>query len=1085
MSTVDNIKDLPIEDVIQKYSVALKKKGANYWGCCPFHNEKTPSFSVSPAKNIFKCFGCGAGGDAISFVMLRKNMSFPEAIKDIAGEFGIPYSGFSNEDNAVFEKRKSLKESVKWLCDYYVSCLSPDCGSAYKYVQSRWDVDEITMYQIGFAPVGFEVIDLAKKSNNFENLKALGYLRAQDKSPGKYYPMFQNRIMIPIWDAHGNVVAFSGRTLDPADDRKYINSYESEIFAKNKILYALNFAHRSIIEKKTAYLVEGQPDVIKLHRLGKPNVVGSMGTALADDQISALKRITSHVTIIGDYDAPSKGKDNNGELAMLRNAVRLVENGLMVNLVFIKPENPLKKEDPDSFFENEVQFDAYISENTKDYFVWRCKESAIKASNNKLFHSELISEVCTLLLNYDPSTRETYIEDLSKIIRPKKAWSEKMKELTNSGKNNNDNVFDKSIPANVNRVELDKYGFYEENNMYFFRSTEGYTSKTNFVLRPIMHIPSNTNAKRIFEIINVNKFRTIIELAQKDLNTVQGFKLRVESIGNFLYEGSEIDMNKLKRWLYETTDICEEISQLGWQKQGFWAWANGIYVPGQNSEFVPVDEYGIVDFNGKKYYLPAFSKIFEKDNDLFQSERKFVYKPGTVSSFDYMKKFQVVYGRNAIIAFSFFFATLFRDVFFSKFDSFPILNFFGPKGTGKSDMAIALLKFFGHQGKGPNIVNSTKPAMADHLSLYANSLCHVDEYKNSVEPDKIEFLKSVYDGTGRTRMNMDRDKKKETTKVDVGLMLCGQEMPTLDIALFSRLIFMVFHKTEFTETEKDLFEELKSIQYKGLGHIVHELLDFRNVFIKSWLEYYNQAYEELKQNKQAHVEERIIKSFSVLLCAFNFFHDNIKLPFDKPYAFKVIRETMVNQNQEVKTGNEVSIFWKIFENNATEGTLLQEVDYKVDMVSSLKTNMVDCVFNEPKTVLYIRMTRIVTQYRKTGLAMREAILPAKTIDYYLKNSNAFLGTKNSMKFMIPDVMKSTDIESRESRVMTSAYCFDYKMLDIDVIRYKSQNFNDSPEHDFEFKADNTENIISPSSDNILPDAVETTAEIQFNKPPNF
>jgi DNA primase len=1085
MSIVENILSLNIEDVISKYGVQLKRKGSNSLACCPFHNEKTPSFTVNAQKGIFKCFGCGEGGNAISFVMKLKNMNFIEACQQIASDHSLPFSGFSEDFKKEYKEKKSLKDSVAWLADYYANSLVKDTDP-YKYAVSRWEPDIIKMYNIGFAPKGFEMVEAAKINGHFDNLVTLSYIRKSEKNSKVFFPSLQNRLIFPIWNSHFQVIGMSGRAMGD-DEPKFLNSYESVIFNKSAVLYGLNFAYKAIVEKKTAYLVEGFADVIKLHSLNKPNTVATSGTALTAEAIDVLKKITNHVTIIGDYDPPSKSKDNSGEKAMMSNAVNLIKKGMLVNIVHLIPDNLSKKADPDSFFENEVMFDAYIEDNTKDFFIFKANQSEIKASNNKQFQISIIDELCQLLQNYSPSVRERYIEDLSKIIKPRKAWTEKIKEISGGSKDDDKVRIAKVIPKDITYEQVDKYGFYQHNNQYYFHSAQGgFDAKTNFVLSPIMHIPSNVNAKRIFEIKNTSGHRTIIELAQKDMNTVQGFKLRIESLGNFLYEGNETDMNKLKRWLYETTDTCEEISQLGWQKPGFFAWANGIYIPGSNSksEFIPVDEYGIVDFNGRKFYLPAFSKIFENDPDLFQTERRFLFREGSISSEEYFRLFFNVFGDNAVIALSFFFASLFRDVYFAKFDSFPILNFFGPKGTGKSDMAIALLKFFGNQSKGPNIVNSTKPAMADHLSMYSNALVQIDEYKNSIDPDKVEFLKSVYDGTGRTRMNMDRDKKKETTKVDVGLMLCGQEMPTLDIALFSRLIFMVFHKTIFSETEKNLFENLKLIQHKGLGHIVHEILDLRAEFVKSWVSLYDSAYESLKNNNEAQIEERIIKSYSVLLSAFNFISNKIKLPVTKEDGFDIVFKGLINQNRETKAGNEVSIFWSIFENNAIEGTIEENVDYKIDIVPTLKTTIVDVAYQEPKTILFVRMTRVVPQYRKTGLAMREAILPAKTIDYYLKHSTSFLGIKNSMKFMVPGVMHMMD-QGKETRTVTSAYCFDYKMLNIDIIRFKASSFGeDDVQANFEYVDDSEEAKIAASLKSVDKEPA-VQHEISYGQNPDY
>jgi len=1043
MSIVDQILSLNIEDVISKYGVELKRKGQNFSACCPLHNEKTPSFIVSPQKNIFKCFGCGKGGNAINFVREYKNLDFWDACNEIASDFGIDIPEWTPEQKQDHEKNRSriasLYSSVEWLADYYKKALVKDTDP-YKYVINRFNPEYAEIFYIGYAPKGFEVVEAAKIAGHFDNLLKLQYFRSSLKNKNVIYPVFQNRIIFPVWDKSSRIVGFSARAIAEADQPKYLNSFESEIYKKSFSLYGLNFAYKAIIEKKSCYLVEGNPDVIRLHSINKYNCVSASGTALAHDAILELKKITKHVTLIGDYDPPSKSKDNSGEKAMLRNAIKLIEYGFIVNVVFLVPDNPTQKADPDNFFNSEADFDEYIAEHTRDYFVWKAEQYSIKGNNNINFQSEIIEELCPLLLNYNPSIRESYVEKLGKIIKPRKIWSEKLKEIAPQ-KSDETYYTSKQIPKDISLADVDRFGFYESKNQYFFQTNkEGWGPKTNFVLRPIMFIPSSVNAKRIFEIINTNNHKSIIELSQKDLISIPAFRLRIESIGNYVFEGNEFDMNKLKRYLYEVTDQCTEILQLGWQKQGFWAWGNGIYIPDEKL-FVEINDYGIVECKERKYYLPAFSKIFEKDDDLFQTERRFVFKEGKISLYDFCNKFHVVFGDNAIIAFAFLFATLFRDVFFKTFKNFPILNFFGPKGTGKSDMAVMLLQFFGSHPKGLNMASSTKPAMAAQLGISSNMLSHFDEYRNSLEIDKVEVLKSVYDGTGRTRMNMERDKKQEVTRVDCGVLLCGQEMPTLDIALFSRVIFTTFHKGNFSVEEKKLFQEVQDISLQGLSHLTHQLLNHRSNFAKKWHSYFDEAYDMLKDNSEAHIEERIIKNYSVLLSAFNFFADNVELPFNKSMGLEILKKTMIVQNRETKSGSEVSIFWSIFESNVLDGLVSENIDFKIELVNLLKTDIVDAQYSEAKTVLFLRFNKVATHYRKTGLSMKEPILPSKTIEYYLKNSPSFLGLKRGVAFHVQHHGDTPDIEGRQVRNVTSAYCFDYSMLSIDIIKLKSKEFN--------------------------------------------
>jgi len=215
--------------------------------------------------------------------------------------------------------------------------------------------------------------------------------------------------------------------------------------------------------------------------------------------------------------------------------------------------------------------------------------------------------------------------------------------------------------------------------------------------------------------------------------SLNGFKLRVESLGNFIWEVPEIYFNKVKKYLYDKTQTCTEITQLGWQKAGFFAWGNGIF----NSSFQKSDNYGIVSHDKLNYYLPAFSEIYKSEPSLFQFERKFIHTDSNhISLHDYLIIFRKVFGNNALIAFSFFVASLFRDIIINRFGFFPLLNAFGEKGGGKTDFAISIMSFFGISGSGPNINNTSKAALGDHVSQVSNGCVHIDEYRNDIEIDK-------------------------------------------------------------------------------------------------------------------------------------------------------------------------------------------------------------------------------------------------------------------------------------------------------------------------------------------------------------
>ncbi len=609
-----------------------------------------------------------------------------------------------------------------------------------------------------------------------------------------------------------------------------------------------------------------------------------------------------------------------------------------------------------------------------------------------------------------------------------------------------------------------EFGFYIKNNCYFFSLKNGYSMGSNFIMEPLFHIESTINAKRLFLIKNEYGVERVIEFSQKDLNGIAAFRLRCESIGNFRFDAGDAGLNKIKALLYKQTKTCKEIAQLGWQKAGFFAWSNGIVV---SKQFAPINDYGIVEHKGDNYYIPALSLFYKSDETLFQFERRFVHSPGTIDLYMFSEMMECVYGDNAIVGLCYYFATLFRDIIVSIFRFFPILNIFGPKGTGKSEMAVSLSKLFGDIPVGMNMTNSTLPALADHVSHTSNCICHIDEYKNSVEYEKIEFLKGLWDGTGRNRMNMEKDRKKEMTAVDAGIVLTGQEMTTADNALFSRVIFLSFTKTKFTAKEKEIFELLKDVEKKGLTQITNDMLQYREFFIRDYVKEYNAAMDDvLKYINKIDIEDRILKNWTVILAAFRILKDKIKLPFTYEKAVNIFTSLMQRQNKEVFAGNEVSDFWNIYQDLFSSGIIEEDYDFKVKFQTTIKLRA--RTIEKPMQVLYINPIRIFNQYARTKREINEKKLPKDSLQYYIQTSEEFLGTVQ-FRFRKPIRNLQEKEVARDFNTPGSpkvlydrpyAWAFNYDKLkekmNIDLASYmeSEKEYNENP---FDIETNNTKN----------------------------
>ena len=300
-------------DVVGSY-VKLKRSGNRYMGLCPFHSEKTPSFHVSADKQLYHCFGCGEGGSVVQFIMKMENLDFVEAIKQLAARANInlPEGNEKASDGEYFRKKQKMLEMYVTAARFYHSCLMAEGGkTALAYLAARQiDRGTITHFGMGYSPNEYDALYNHLKEKGFDEGLMLesGLIRKSEKN-GKPYDFFRDRVMIPIFDIRGNVIAFGGRTMVKSDGRKYMNSSDSMIFNKSKTLYALNFAKKNCSER--IILVEGYMDVISLHKYGFTNAVAGLGTAFTPEHAKILSRYTKELVIC--YDS-----DEAGQAAVMR-----------------------------------------------------------------------------------------------------------------------------------------------------------------------------------------------------------------------------------------------------------------------------------------------------------------------------------------------------------------------------------------------------------------------------------------------------------------------------------------------------------------------------------------------------------------------------------------------------------------------------------------------------------------------------------------------------------------------------------------------------------------------------------------------
>lgn len=336
---IDEVRSaVDIVDVVTDY-VALAKKGRNYFGLCPFHNEKRPSFSVNAEKQIFHCFGCGAGGNVFTFVQRQEGLGFPEAVHALAKRARITIPEPQPHDIAESQRKDALYYANQFAAAFFQEMLfSLPGATALAYLQQRgFDEAILRAFAVGYAPAEWEALATRarQKQLKLETMVEAGLLSARED--GGFYDRFRNRIMFPIHNQSGKVVAFGGRCLSADDSPKYINTVETTIYHKGRLLYALHAARDAAQATGRLTVVEGYTDAMRLHMAGLTNTVATAGTALTEDQAKLMRRLVKTVSLL--YDS-----DTAGAAATLRGADILVENGLEVAVATLSPG-----EDPDSF----------------------------------------------------------------------------------------------------------------------------------------------------------------------------------------------------------------------------------------------------------------------------------------------------------------------------------------------------------------------------------------------------------------------------------------------------------------------------------------------------------------------------------------------------------------------------------------------------------------------------------------------------------------------------------------------------------------------------------------------------------------
>lgn len=1053
--TIEAVRNLDIEDVLKSWGLEFRRRGSTMFASCPFHSEKTPSFSITPGRNLWYCHSCHRGGDGIRFYMEREGMDFIQAVEAIAKANNLHIEYTKEEQTDEQREAARLKESVlavvatvhKFFFDQLRVELSDEARAAREYAYSRWPEDFCSTCGIGLAPKDSKLLmEYCKSKAITEDLLVQSGIYKQDEKSGRIYTLFRNRLVIPIRDRFGRVIAFTARYLgdDKADNvGKYVNSSNSSVFTKGESVFGIDRASRC---RDALYynIVEGAPDVLRLQSIGLENTVATLGTAWSGAQFDILKKHIQSLCFIPDSDPPKDEPFGPGFKAVMTNGAEAVRRGFDVTVRELPFQEEKTEDDAVILHKNDADEyiltpETYAAIPEKPFILWLA-EKKFSVASSLAEQRVIVAEVADLLRHIsDDAIADECIASLAKINGTVKSW----KAAVSRAKGEARQRAAKSNPKNdaERRKELLRVCNLNIIDNCFYTYDEGEAVRlSNFFLESLYHIKDETNGTRLFRMVNKFNEAVEIEFRESELCSLTTFQQRVGSVGNYIWRAKIDKLNNVKEYLYRGTRSAERVRKMGWDAiNGFFAFGNGVF---NGEKFLAVDDLGIVETApGRSFYIPATSKMYETNPEIYQFERLFIHENRSgIKLHDFAVQLVKVFGDNAKIAFCYLLATLYRDVIFNRTRHFPILNLFGEKGTGKTTLATSLQSFFIHSVDPPNLGVTSVPAMNDRVSQAVNSLVVFDEYKNDLDVRKIAYLKGLWGGGGQTKKNQNTDGMAAQTIISTGIALCGQDKPTQDMALFTRVLFLAFSKTSFSKPERDAYEDLVAMCSLGNTHLTLEVLGHRALFEKNFANAYSLTKSELSKIVEGEkIHDRIFGNWIIPLAAFRTLESVLRLPFSYNDLLTVAVAGMRLQNETAQESSEMGDFWEALQGFHTQGRAIDKAHFRIKWHRTFRSTTMkeDMVFAEPTPVLYLNSAAVAGLFNGRGASNATANRSNwSTMLSYLRSHPSFLGLKQD-RFTIllangtPDYTFETVNGTQIKKMKVNrpkAMCFNYAML---------------------------------------------------------
>ena len=1040
-NSIQNVRDLNILDVINKYNLKIEKAGNLYKACCPFHAESTPSFTIRPDKGTYKCFGCGAGGDGIQFVMQHDKLDFIPAVERIATDNNIflEYEQQTEEQIKKEEEKKTLFDATDFAQKYFTQSFVKDSDPWNKAIKRGLDENEIRDWKIGFAPEGNFLSKYALETGNIELYYKASLLGANPNNT-VHYDFYQNRIIVPVFDAKNRILTFAGRALGD-ELPKYKNGRENDIYSKSKILFGVHKYKSPFTNCNFTVLVEGYFDVIALHKVGLTNSLAKNGTALSKEQCKELKKKSEYVIIFYDND-----KKNQGLISTLKEIDLLLEEGLKVK-VYVSWVG----KDADDFCQDWYKIHPNLSianqifKASMDAVEFKSQILLTKAktpgdiSDAKNAIGEMLSKISnetlrTEYVKYVSQTTKTkekeYVRILKNIADKKAEEAKKNQTKVIPGSEEFPDWFDKET-----RTHWAKFRYAEridnvDTGYYFPDNTFCPIRLTNFVLVPLYLVKADGNARRMVEIFawdnyNNQMISEVMSLEPSEFIKKDNFETKLITSNPFItYDGySNFNHKKIYSKLVFQFKECWELTALGFQQEKFWAFSNLCYelptkehADGVEKEY---NEFGVVSIGKRLFLSEAQNKrnkeVRQSDKNPFANDMYFVYKKSPISFQTWANLINKVYGDDkSWLGTAFVIMTLFKDIIIN-YSKMPHLHCYGEKGSGKSDFAESLLYVFfsgiGANGlpyKGFNLGGGgTTFAFHNSLARYNNCAQLLNEFDDT--SNMIEYLntiKAVHDQEGREKGSGIKG-KTEIMQRNCTLILCGQKIGSWDDnSITTRSICEKFLKvlTDRPDQQVNDHRLLKDYEAQGLSSLIIEILSHRmhfeqrikELFIPEYAKFQRKVYDRSKT-----AETRILKSLTVLKLCYQIIGEKINLPLSNSDLEMKAFTKALEMQEHLHSTDGLSEFWKVIEYllDRNEIELGWELKIEAKISVSIRKKIDGNVVDEPRKfetetkLIYLRLAPLVQAYNlhMSRMGKSKEVLSESTLEAYMSSQPYWIG----------------------------------------------------------------------------------------------